>query len=98
MNTIVSSLLALLLLLTTAQQSSGLLFSPLLLRANPFGVIVARSRDASRTFKVSSEMPQGNSPVATVDYGHDDDIIKYKYELLEYVYDKSLSRGFENQD
>ncbi|KAL7518538.1 hypothetical protein ACHAWX_003357 [Stephanocyclus meneghinianus] len=96
MNTIVSSLFALLLLLTAARPSTGLLFSPLLLRANPFGVIV-RSREASRTFKVSSEMPRGNSPVAAVDYGRDDDILRYKRELLEYVYDKSLSRGFENQ-
>ncbi|KAL3792451.1 hypothetical protein HJC23_001569 [Cyclotella cryptica] len=97
MNSTVSSLIAL-LLLSTAQLSSSLLFSPLLLRANPFGVVVARSQDSTRTFKASSEMPQGNSPIAHVDYGQDDDIMRYKYELLEYVYDKSLSRGFENQD
>ena len=97
MNSTLSSIIAL-LFLATAQLSSGLLFSPLLLQANPFGIVARRSQDSTRTFKVTSEMHQGISPISSVDYGQDDDIMRYKYELLEYVYDKSLSRGFENQD
>eukprot|EP00581_Thalassiosira_minuscula_P000319 CAMPEP_0183742446 /NCGR_PEP_ID=MMETSP0737-20130205/64702_1 /TAXON_ID=385413 /ORGANISM="Thalassiosira miniscula, Strain CCMP1093" /LENGTH=52 /DNA_ID=CAMNT_0025978033 /DNA_START=423 /DNA_END=581 /DNA_ORIENTATION=+ len=30
----------------------------------------------------------------TADFGQDDDLMRYKQELLGYVYDKSLSRGF----
>jgi hypothetical protein len=85
MNSITSILL---LVLSSIQLSSALLFSPLLLRTNPFG-IVARSNGQS--FKAPSP------PVASVDYGHDDEVLRIKYELLQSVYEKSLERGFEKE-
>jgi hypothetical protein len=37
------------------------------------------------------------SPISTlnVDFGHDEDLMRYKHELLSTVYEKSLTRGFE---
>jgi hypothetical protein len=84
-----------LLVVATAQMSSALLFSPHLLQAKPFGVVPCNQ--GTRTYKASSDLPQLSAPT-NVDYGHDDDIMRVKYELLQSVYEKSMTRGFDNQD
>ncbi|KAL3792230.1 hypothetical protein ACHAWO_006049 [Cyclotella atomus] len=77
--------------LASVQLSSALLFSPLLLRANPFGVTPKRSMNAP---EIRPAAPQTQAPV---DYGHDDELLRCKYELLQTVYEKSMGRGFEEQ-
>ena len=89
MNAITSILV---LFLASVQLSSSLLFSPLLLRANPFGVV------RSTAMAKAPAAPTMEAIVSTpVDYGHDDDVLRYKYELLQSVYEKSLGRGFEQE-
>ena len=97
MNSIITTTLFAIIAMATVQSSSGLaLFSPLLLRANHFGVA---SRQSSSSSPIAPQMSQNSSPsLSSVDYGHDDELLRYKYELLSSVYDKSLSRGFDNQE
>ena len=82
----------LIVLASTLQLSSALLFSPLLLRTNPFGVV--KSTPSSMKSPESLPIPQ---TVAAVDYGHDEDVLRYKYDILQSVYEKSLERGFGEQ-
>ena len=42
---------------------------------------------------ILSQAPEASSPAA--DFGHDDDLMRYKHELLSAVYEKSLTRGFD---
>lgn len=92
-NSIMTSIV--ILALSCLPLASSLLFSPTLLRVNPFGVVAATS--ARPSFAASSSSEQlGSAPSAsTVDYSRDDDVLRYKYELLQTVYEKSLERGFE---
>eukprot|EP01083_Nonionella_stella_P048199 129032_1 len=92
------------LAMSIAHSASALLFSPVLLRVNnPWGTgstaAAAQRNDSSSAplskigpAKASSTIP----PMASVDdFGHDEDLMRYKHELLGYVYDKSLNRGFD---
>lgn len=65
--------------------SSALLFSPLLLKATPWGITGTRAayHRSEKTVKVSFP-----------DFSHDDDLMRYKHELLADIYEKSLHRGF----
>lgn len=80
------------LVLVSVQVSSALLFSPLLLRTNPFGVVAPK-----RSMKASEITQVAPSASTSIDYSHDDDVLRYKYELLQSVYEKSLERGFDHQ-
>lgn len=80
------------ILATIVQLSSALLFSPLLLRTNPFGVV----KTTPSSMKSPESLPRPQS-VAAVDYGHDEDVLRYKYDILQSVYEKSLERGFGEQ-
>ena len=54
--------------------------------------ISSAPRSKIRPSKASSTIP----PMASVDdFGHDEDLMRCKHELLGYVYDKSLNRGFD---
>jgi hypothetical protein len=87
------------------------LLSPLLLRINPGAAfnarlnksapptdlsIISQSKFSSVDNK-SSSTKSTVSPISTlnVDFGHDEDLMRYKHELLSTVYEKSLTRGFE---
>eukprot|EP00956_Cyclotella_meneghiniana_P042218 scaffold248393_cov85-Cyclotella_meneghiniana.AAC.5 len=87
------------LALSCLQLTSALLFSPTLLRINPFGVVSPRkSFNASPASSSTDQIiapPSSILTSSTVDYSHDDDVLRYKYELLTSVYEKSLERGFE---
>lgn len=87
MNSITSILV---LILASVQLSSALLFSPLLLRTNPFGVVSPKR--SMKAPEIRQSAPITSTPV---DYGHDDEVLRYKYELLQSVYEKSLERGFD---
>mmetsp|Transcript_17753 Transcript_17753/g.37000 ORF Transcript_17753/g.37000 Transcript_17753/m.37000 type:complete len:125 (-) Transcript_17753:176-550(-) len=82
-------------LMALVQFSSGLIFSPILHRANSWGV-GGRSNTAP-SIPSPQSVPQKSSS-NTVDFGHDEDLLRYKHELLGYVYEKSLSRGFDNDE
>lgn len=87
------------------------LLSPLLLRINPGAAFNARLNKSSASSsssdlsiisqsKFSSDTSSTKPtilPIATlnVDFGHDEDLMRYKHELLSTVYEKSLTRGFE---
>eukprot|EP00573_Skeletonema_grethae_P007814 CAMPEP_0201696962 /NCGR_PEP_ID=MMETSP0578-20130828/8850_1 /ASSEMBLY_ACC=CAM_ASM_000663 /TAXON_ID=267565 /ORGANISM="Skeletonema grethea, Strain CCMP 1804" /LENGTH=112 /DNA_ID=CAMNT_0048183003 /DNA_START=28 /DNA_END=366 /DNA_ORIENTATION=+ len=95
--------------ITTLPSASGLAFlSPLLLRVNPVG-IAARMNKSSPSSSVITDSSQITSPskvsveetsvsrpsLSSVDFGLDEDMMRYKHELLSVVYEKSLKRGFE---
>ena len=91
--------------------TSGLaLLSPLILRVNPSVIIdrmnktpssPAPSADLSLTScsKGRSDEPATiiSRPTAIVaaDFGRDEELMRYKHELLSAVYEKALTRGFE---
>ncbi|KAK1735830.1 hypothetical protein QTG54_013536 [Skeletonema marinoi] len=93
---------------TTLPSASGFaLLSPLLLRVNPAGVAAHMNKSSSPAIadslpiisssKASEKTPASTSrpPSASVDFGLDEDMMRYKHELLSVVYEKSLTRGFE---
>ena len=80
------------------------LLSPLLLRVNPAGIAAARMNKSSpgtdavsiiSPSKASDKTTVSRPPLVNVDFGHDEDLLRYKHELLSAVYEKSLRRGFE---
>jgi hypothetical protein len=94
------------ILATTLPSASGFaLLSPLLLRVNPSGIAAARMNKSSPVTdsasiispsKASDNSTTGSRPpLASVDFGYDEDLLRYKHELLSAVYEKSLTRGFE---
>lgn len=92
----VAILAAVVFMATSISSSSALLFSPLLLKANPWGVVVAGTRAASSPTTTRSEKSIARpspSPLLP-DFSHDDDLMRYKHELLADIYEKSLHRGF----
>jgi hypothetical protein len=92
----VAILAAVVFMATSISSSSALLFSPLLLKASPWGVIVAGTRAASSPTTTRSEKSIARpspSPLLP-DFSHDDDLMRYKHELLADIYEKSLHRGF----
>ncbi len=86
MNLSLATRIAIVFVASSISSSSALLFSPLLLKANPWGV--AGTRDAASP---RSERP---ARVALPDYSHDDDLMRYKHELLTDIYEKTMTRGF----
>eukprot|EP00577_Skeletonema_sp_RCC1716_P025164 CAMPEP_0113415136 /NCGR_PEP_ID=MMETSP0013_2-20120614/24403_1 /TAXON_ID=2843 ORGANISM="Skeletonema costatum, Strain 1716" /NCGR_SAMPLE_ID=MMETSP0013_2 /ASSEMBLY_ACC=CAM_ASM_000158 /LENGTH=114 /DNA_ID=CAMNT_0000302067 /DNA_START=60 /DNA_END=404 /DNA_ORIENTATION=+ /assembly_acc=CAM_ASM_000158 len=96
---------------TTLPSASGFaLLSPLLLRVNPAGVAARMNKSSSSpaititdslpivsSSKASEKTPASTSrpPSASVDFGLDEDMMRYKHELLSVVYERSLTRGFE---
>ena len=85
------------LAMSTVPSTSALLFSPLLLRVDPWGITGRQAGASSRseTIKKPAQIiPQAESPSVGADFGHDDDLMRYKHELMGYVYEKSLTRGF----
>ena len=69
------------------QSASGFaLFSPVLLRVGVAG------RNMSTT--VDPQISQAEIPSVIADFGSDVDLMRYKHEILDIVYEKSLTRGF----
>jgi hypothetical protein len=107
MNRILTSvtLAILAILATTLPSTSGFaLLSPLLLRVNPAGIAARMNKSSPATDSASIISPSkasdksttvSRTPLATVDFGLDEDLLRYKHELLSAVYEKSLKRGFE---
>mmetsp|Transcript_18336 Transcript_18336/g.29692 ORF Transcript_18336/g.29692 Transcript_18336/m.29692 type:complete len:116 (-) Transcript_18336:412-759(-) len=98
--TTTSALFAIILTMTALPSStSALLFSPLLMRANnPWGIIIgrqARTTTAVMTPQVTQTDINNSPSSGVVDFGHDEDLMRYKHELMGYVYEKSLTRGFD---
>mmetsp|Transcript_21465 Transcript_21465/g.38457 ORF Transcript_21465/g.38457 Transcript_21465/m.38457 type:complete len:108 (-) Transcript_21465:372-695(-) len=98
-----TALFTILAMATLPSSASALLFSPLLMRANkPWGIIARQAR--TKTVVMSPQVSQTdihNSPssaVGGVDFGHDEDLMRYKHELMGYVYEKSLTRGFDESN
>jgi hypothetical protein len=100
MNRLLASVtLAIVAMLATTPSAAGFaLLSPLLLRVNPAG-IAARM---NKTSPITDSAPISNkativskTPLATVDFGLDENLLRYKHEILSAVYEKSLKRGFE---
>lgn len=84
----IAILIALFIIACSLSSSSALLFSPLLLKANLPAWGVAGTRAAvSHPRSEKSMMPPP-------DFSHDDDLMRYKHELLVDIYEKSLNRGF----
>ncbi len=86
------------------------LLSPLILRVNP-SVIVDRMNkalsspaDSSADLSLSSCSKVSDEPatiisrptaIVAADFGRDEELMRYKHELLSAVYEKALTRGFE---
>lgn len=87
----IAILIALVIMASSLSSSSALLFSPLLLKANLPAWGVAGTRTAVATHP-RSEKSMRMPP--TPDFSHDDDLMRYKHELLVDIYEKSLNRGF----
>ncbi len=103
-----SVILAIVAIFTTIPLASGfVLLSPLLLRVDPAGIVARINKssssvttDSSRTIspnKASKKtlISRSRQPLSSVDFGLDEDMMRYKHELLSAVYEKSLKRGFE---
>ena len=84
----------------------GALLSPLLLRINPSDIAARMNKVSSPAVTDSSSIishskaseeksSDSRSPSTSVDFGLDEDMMRYKHELLSAVYEKSLTRGFE---
>ena len=83
--------------LSTVPSTSTLLFSPLLLQVDPWGITKcqAGASSCSETAKKPAQIiSQAESPSVGANSGHDDDLMRYKHELMGYIYEKSLTRGF----
>ena len=96
MNRLFATLLAI-AAMSVVPSTSALLFSPLLLKANPWGVTGRTANANARTKTVKMPPAEGSSSSKLgADFSHDDDILRLKYELLGSVYEKSLNRGFDD--
>lgn len=94
---------------TSLPSASGFaLLSPLLLRIDPAGIAARMNKASSPVItdtdsssiishsKASEEKTSVTRPTsAGVDFGLDEDMMRYKHELLSAVYEKSLMRGFD---
>lgn len=96
MNRLIATIIAI-IAAATVPSASALLFSPLLLRANPWGIIGREggSTSRSKTVTMPSQITRDDIPSVRTDFGHDDDLMRYKHELLSDIYEKSLNRGFD---
>mmetsp|Transcript_13508 Transcript_13508/g.29360 ORF Transcript_13508/g.29360 Transcript_13508/m.29360 type:complete len:103 (+) Transcript_13508:76-384(+) len=84
--------------MATVPSASALLLSPLLLRANPWGITGRNINTSSRSKTVKTPPTISHvdtSSLARTDFGRGDDLMRYKHELLSDIYEKSMSRGFE---
>lgn len=93
MNHLLATIIAAIVALSTVPSTSALLFSPLLLKANPWGV-ATRQHTNSKTIKMPTQISQVNSP-PVADFSHDEDLMRCKHVVLSDIYEKSLNRGFE---
>ena len=90
MNRLLTSAIVVLVALISAPSTNALLFSPLLLTANPW--TLTERGPSTRTPTITVSPP----PPAYMDFSNDDDLMRYKHLLLASVYQKSLNRGFES--
>lgn len=84
-------------ILANAPSSSALLFSPLLLKTNAWGIV---GRNSSKTIKMPIQRisnADSASSIIYADFSHDDDLMRCRHRVLSDVYEKSLNRGFEGQ-
>ncbi|KAK1735785.1 hypothetical protein QTG54_013491 [Skeletonema marinoi] len=106
--TLVTLAIVAIMFASTLPSASGFaLLSPLLLRVNPAGIAARMNKSSSHvitdsspiispsTASTNSPSPASRPPSASVDFGLDEDMMRYKHELLSAVYEKSLKRGFE---
>lgn len=109
--TSITSLVAVAMMASELPLTSGFaLLSPLILRVNP-SVIIDRmnktpfSPAPSAGLSITSCSNGRSDEPATVisnptaivaaDFGSDEELMRYKHELLSAVYEKALTRGFE---
>ncbi|KAL7459274.1 hypothetical protein ACHAWC_010948 [Mediolabrus comicus] len=85
------------------------LLSPLILRVNPSVIIDRMNKTPSSPApsaglsltscsKVSDEpatIISRPTAIVAADFGRDEELMRYKHELLSAVYEKALTRGFE---
>jgi hypothetical protein len=96
MNGLISTLVAIVALIS-APTTSALLFSPLLLAASPWGVAEHHAGSASsrsKAINVPTQISLVDGPSILPDLSQEDDLMRYKHELLLSIYEKSLNRGF----
>ena len=86
MNRLIAATLVILAMASVQSVSGFALLSPVLLRVGVAG------RNMSTT--VNPQISQAEIPSVIADFGSDDDLMRYKYEILDIVYEKSLTRGF----
>jgi hypothetical protein len=92
MNRLLASLVVVVTLTIAPSSSSALLFSPLLLTSHPWGV--AEQRRATSSNVPTPQIPRVESSSTMRNFDHDDDLMRYKHELMSDIYVKSLNRGF----
>merc|ERR1711957_718425 len=90
-------------IVVTVPSAAALIFSPLLLRGIKTGGSPGRQRGVSSSQSETVVAPartsgraSSPSPLA-VDFGREDELMRYKHELMGLVYEKSLNRGFAGQ-
>ena len=96
MNRLLATIIAAIVALSTLPSSSALIFSPLLLKANPWGVATRQYSNSKTTIKMPTTqiISQANSP-PVADFSQDEDLMRCKHVVLSDIYEKSLNRGFE---
>merc|ERR1712194_590230 len=91
--TVTTLFLFALVVAVTVPSASALLFSPLLLRGRTWGSPGRQHGDSLQPESIDTPartLSQALSPSRlAVDFGHEDDLMRYKHELMGYVYEKS---------
>ena len=92
MNKLISIIIVVVIATTSIESTNALLFSPLLLKTNTWGVVSRRNTINSNTIKMpisSSTTP----PIIQSDFSNDNDIMRFRHEVLSDIYEKSMNRA-----
>ena len=76
---------------TSIQSTNALLFSPLLLKTNPWGVVSRRNTVNSNTVKMP--ISSSTTPIIQSDFSNDNDMLRFRHEVLSDIYEKSMNRA-----
>ena len=92
MNKLISIIIVIVIVATTSIQSTNaLLFSPLLLKTNPWGVVSRRNTVNSNTVKMP--ISSSTTPIIQSDFSNDNDMLRFRHEVLSDIYEKSMNRA-----
>ena len=92
MNKLISIIIVVVIATTSIESTNALLFPPLLLKTNTWGVVSRRNTINSNTIKMpisSSTTP----PIIQSDFSNDNDIMRFRHEVLSDIYEKSMNRA-----